>query len=110
MLFVYRERRHLMVWRVFAPKFVFDAAAAIVVDIAVLLVMWMLKRILLTQNEKKGCVDPTKRKLANEISQFLPNRKGKKKVKTCKTRQPTSLTFTNTTTNTPTHQHTTHLI
>lgn len=51
-LFVYRERRHLMVWRVFAPKFVFDAAAAIVVDIAVLLVMWMLKRILLTQSEK----------------------------------------------------------
>lgn len=48
-LFVYRERRHLMVWRVFAPKFVFDAAAAVVVDIAVLLVMWMLKRILLAQ-------------------------------------------------------------
>jgi phosphatidylinositol glycan class O len=56
MLFVYRERRHLMVWRVFAPKFVFDAAAAIVVDIAALLVMWMLKRILLSSssNEKTG--------------------------------------------------------
>jgi GPI ethanolamine phosphate transferase 3 subunit O len=32
-------RRHLMVWRVFAPKFVFEAGALLVTDVAVLLGM-----------------------------------------------------------------------
>jgi len=43
-VFVYRERRHLMVWRVFAPKFVFDGAAMLVVDVAVLVAMLAFKR------------------------------------------------------------------
>lgn len=31
-VFVYGERHHLMVWRVFAPKFIFDGALLVVVD------------------------------------------------------------------------------
>lgn len=31
-LFVFLVRRHLMVWKVFAPKYVFDAAATAIVD------------------------------------------------------------------------------
>ena len=36
-LFVFLERRHLMVWRVFAPKLVFEFATLIVVDVMLIL-------------------------------------------------------------------------
>lgn len=32
-LFVFLVRRHLMVWKVFAPKYVFDASATAIVDV-----------------------------------------------------------------------------
>eukprot|EP01130_Rhizamoeba_saxonica_P008080 TRINITY_DN3265_c0_g2_i1.p1 TRINITY_DN3265_c0_g2~~TRINITY_DN3265_c0_g2_i1.p1 ORF type:complete len:891 (+),score=110.64 TRINITY_DN3265_c0_g2_i1:3-2675(+) len=37
MLFTYFARRHLMVWRIFAPKYMFDAAILLVVDIVIIL-------------------------------------------------------------------------
>lgn len=43
-VFVFRERRHLMVWRVFAPKFVFDSAVGLVVDAVVLASLYALQR------------------------------------------------------------------
>jgi len=35
--FVYSQRRHLMVWKVFAPKFIFDGATLLIVDSFLLL-------------------------------------------------------------------------
>ena len=42
MLFVLFARRHLMVWAIFAPKFVFTAATVTVVDVSFLLCMTCL--------------------------------------------------------------------
>ena len=36
-LFVFLVRRHLMVWKVFAPKYVFDASATAIVDLLLVL-------------------------------------------------------------------------
>jgi phosphatidylinositol glycan class O len=33
------QRRHLMVWAIFAPKFLFDAVAGVIVELAVVLVV-----------------------------------------------------------------------
>jgi len=41
-IFVLIERRHLMMWRVFAPKYVFDAAFVLVLDVLALLVAALL--------------------------------------------------------------------
>jgi GPI ethanolamine phosphate transferase 3 subunit O len=35
-IFVYIERRHLMMWRVFAPKYVFDTMLVLVIDVLVM--------------------------------------------------------------------------
>lgn len=35
-LFVFLVRRHLMVWKVFAPKYIFDASATALVDLLLL--------------------------------------------------------------------------
>ena len=40
--FVYMERRHLMVWRVFAPKFLMESAFVLFVDLALLLLSVLL--------------------------------------------------------------------
>jgi phosphatidylinositol glycan class O len=43
-IFVYRERRALMVWRVFAPKLCFEGLFLIVVDVLQLLTLFILLR------------------------------------------------------------------
>ncbi|TYZ57599.1 hypothetical protein PybrP1_003939 [[Pythium] brassicae (nom. inval.)] len=40
--FVALQRRHLMVWAIFAPKFIFDAAALLLVELLLLLVTHLL--------------------------------------------------------------------
>ncbi|KAL6058819.1 mannose-ethanolamine phosphotransferase gpi13 [Balamuthia mandrillaris] len=40
--FVFKERRHLMVWRVFAPKFAFDGLTLLAVDVLLCLVSALL--------------------------------------------------------------------
>jgi hypothetical protein len=45
MVFVFLQRRHLMVWRVFAPKYVFEAIFLLVVDLLLIAVVWLLHTI-----------------------------------------------------------------
>jgi hypothetical protein len=40
--FVFFARRHLMVWRVFAPKFVFDTLISVFVWVVALLGWWLM--------------------------------------------------------------------
>ena len=38
--FVFIARRHLMIWRIFAPKFMFDGLLSIVVNVTCVLIFW----------------------------------------------------------------------
>lgn len=44
--FVFLQRRHLMVWRVFAPKYIFDNVTLLVIDILVVLLFFIMRRSL----------------------------------------------------------------
>lgn len=44
-LFVFTQRRHLMVWRVFAPKYIFEAIFLLVIDVLVLLALSLIARV-----------------------------------------------------------------
>jgi hypothetical protein len=39
------QRRHLMVWAIFAPKYVFDGVATLVMDILALVVAYVAQRL-----------------------------------------------------------------
>ena len=50
--FVFGARSHLMVWRVFAPKFVFDSALMMCVDLVSLLMLYVASRMRLNAKDE----------------------------------------------------------